>query len=87
LRHVDVKLQLILVEGWQYLISFFFFSLVIHGNRDGKVLTNRVNLHFNPRRHDLIPLKDLDHPPATSIKAGYSTEGVYKGCIGGEEPL
>jgi hypothetical protein len=25
LRHVDVKLQLILVEGWQYLISFFFF--------------------------------------------------------------
>jgi hypothetical protein len=52
-----------------------------------KVLTNGVNLHFNPRRHDLVPLKDLGHPPATSIKAGDSTEWMHKGCIGGEELL
>lgn len=51
------------------------------------VLTNRVNLHFNPRRHDLVPLKDLGHPPATAFKTGDSTEWVYKGRISGEEPL
>lgn len=40
--------------------------------------TNRVDLVFDARRHDLIPLEDLDDCPATSIVAPDSTERMHK---------
>ena len=46
-----------------------------------------MNLMLNARRHDLIPLKDLDHSPATAIVAPYSTEGMHEFGCWGEESL
>ena len=40
---------------------------------------------LNARRHDLIPLEDLDHSPATAIVAPDSTEGMHEFSRRGEE--
>lgn len=40
------------------------------------ILTDGVDLVLNPRRHDLIPLKDLDQRPTASIVAPDPTKRV-----------
>lgn len=44
-------------------------------------------LVFDARRHDLVPLEDLDHCPATPTAAPYSTEGMHEFSRWGKEPL
>lgn len=47
--------------------------------------TDGVDFVFDARRHDLVPLEDLDYCPTASLVAPDATEGMHEFCGGSKE--
>lgn len=46
-----------------------------------------MHLQLNPRRHDLVPLEDLQNNPSAALETWDAAEGVDELCIRDEEAL